>query len=106
MVAPEGFNLPYATYQQINIDRFKTLTGYTGALREDYQLNFYNDTYLGARVAADEYIAYIKNFTGAMGDFTIQETTIENEFEDFDLVSSKFRYRVIVEIKFFYNEDS
>lgn len=104
LVVPEGISLPYATYQQINIDRLQTLQGYTGALWEDYQINFYNTTYLGARAAADEFIEYIKNFTGTMGDYTIQATIIENEFEDFDEASSVFRYRVIVEIKFYYNE--
>lgn len=104
LIVPEGINLPYATYQQINIDRYKTLTGYTGALWEVYQLNFYNTTYLGARAAADEFIAYIKNFIGTMGDYTIQSTLIENEFEDFDMVSSKERYRVIIEVKFYYVE--
>lgn len=106
LVAPEGTNLPYATYQQINIDRLQTIQGYTGALWEDYQINIYADTYLGARNSADEFINYIKNYTGAFGDYTIQATIIINEFEDFDEVSSKFRYRVIIEIRFFYNENT
>lgn len=106
LVAPEGQNLPYATYQQTNIDRLQTIQGYTGGLWEDYQISFYNTTFLGARAATDEFIDYIKNFTGTMGDYTIQATIIINEFEDFDLVSSKMRYRVILEIRFYYNEDS
>jgi len=104
LVAPEGAALPYATYQQTNTDRLKTLSGYTGGLFVDYQFNFYATTYIGARNAADLWIEYIKNFSGTLGAESVQSVQVINEFEDMDYVGSVARYRTIIECRFYYVE--
>jgi len=103
MVAPESFALPYATYQQTNTNRLKTLQGYTGGLFVDYQINFYATTFILARNAADSWISYIKNFSGVLGDNTVQSVQVINEMDDFEIVGTT-RYRTIIECKFYYVE--
>ena len=104
LIAPEGFSLPYATYQQTFTERLKTLSGYTGGLFVDYQINFYASTYVSARTAADLWISYIKNFSGTLGDESVSSVQVLNEFEDMDNVGSKARYRTIIECRFYYVE--
>ena len=104
LVAPEGTTLPYSTYQQINTSRKNTLSGYTGGLFVDYQFNFYATTYIAARTAADLWISYIKNFTGALGAETVEAVQIVNEMDDMDYVGSVARYRTVIECKFYYAE--
>jgi hypothetical protein len=104
LVAPEGTTLPYATYQQTFTNRVKTLSGYTGGLFVDYQINLYATTYIATRTAADLWIAYIKNFSGSLGDETVQSVQVLNEFEDMDYVGSAARYRTIIECRFYYVE--
>ena len=102
-VAPEKCLLPYATYQQINTNRLKTLSGYTGGLFVDYQFNFFATTYIAARTAADSWISYIKNFSGVLGSETVQSVQVINEMDDFEIVGTT-RYRTIIECRFYYVE--
>lgn len=102
LIAPEAFQLPYATYQLISNDRLKTLSGYTSGLFADYQINFYGTTYSAVKTAANSWISYIKNFTGSMGTVTVQSVEVTNEIDDSDYVGSVIRYRSIVECKFYY----
>ena len=103
MVTPESFALPYATYQQTNANRLKTLQGYTGGLFVDYQFNFFATTYIAARTAADSWISYIKNFSGVLGSETVQSVQVINEMDDFEIVVTT-RYRTIIECRFYYVE--
>ena len=103
MVSPESFSLPYATYQQTYTNRLNTLSGYTGGLFVDYQINFYATTYIAARTAADFWISHIKNFSGVLGDETVQSVEIINEMDDMEVIGTT-RYRTVIECRFYYVE--
>ena len=102
LTAPEGINLPYATYQQIFTDMIKTLDGYEGEGWSDYQFDFYNNTYVGAKTASDEWFAYIKNYSGTIGAVNVTDVELINGFDSKDYVAGKIRYSHTIELKFYF----
>ena len=98
--APEGYGTPYATYRQIFSNHLKVLDGYEGEKSVDYQFDFCEDTYTGAKTAQELFIEYIKNFKGVLGTSTVQDVEILYESDANELVGSKVRYIATTDVRF------
>ena len=100
-IAPESQALPYCTYHQIYNEPLKTLDGHLTESFLTFQFDFYANTYVSARTIANEWIEYIKDYSGLIGTYTISNTEILNNFDDVENISSTMRYKAIVELKFY-----
>jgi hypothetical protein len=98
--AVEGFETPYCSYELTNTNKLQTLDGYAGETQFDYQFNFWDVSYDGAKAKAEAFWNYINSYRGNFGDCYLQEVEFINEFELSDLAVSKVRFNDILEIRF------
>jgi hypothetical protein len=102
LIAPEGTATPYATYQHLNTFRYKDLIEYLDNGYSDYQLNFFDTSYVTLQTAYEQWITYIKNYRSTLGGVTIQNVEILYEQDGNEFVGDVVRYKKIIDIRFHY----
>lgn len=96
----ENFDTPYCSYQKTHSNPLQTLDGFEGEISFDYQFNFYDESFDTADDNANTFWEYIKNYTGAFGDYILEEVEFLTSSESSDLVASRIRFNAILEIRF------
>ena len=79
VMMPQGFEMPCISYQRISSNRMHTLSGPTGRVDANFQVDFYDESYAVVRELADKARNLLDGFKGDLG---INEliTTENNEY--------------------------
>lgn len=83
VLAPTTASLPFVTWRRSGIQRAQTLGAPMGLPRVSVEYGIYGTTYEQARDVADRMRAVLDGYGGTVGNCTVQQVSLENEFDDF-----------------------
>ena len=76
---PQGSQLPHILITQISTDEYNTLDGAGGMRSMDVDIDGKAAGSVSATAVADAVRAYIKNYTGTAGSYTINSVLVNDE---------------------------
>jgi hypothetical protein len=83
VLAPASAALPLVTWRRSGIQREQTLGAPMGMPRVNVEYSIYGTTYENAREIADAMRVVLDGYGGANGTTTVNQTSLENESDDF-----------------------
>lgn len=83
VLAPATAPMPLITWRRSGIQREQTLGKPAGMPRVTVEYSIYGTTYENAREIADAMRAVLDGYGGASGTTTVNQTSLENESDDF-----------------------
>ena len=105
IMAAQGTQPPYLTYNLGSNDRTLTLTGHDGLVESQYQLDLYHVTYGGLKALKKLLLQTIKTFEhrqmGVTGPY-VQQVMIMTDFETYE--DAVKLYRGVIEFTVNYTE--
>lgn len=83
VLAPASAQMPLVTWRRSGIQRQQTLSRPMGMPRVTVEFSIYGVTYENAREIADAMRQVLDGYGGAEGTTTVNQTSLENESDDF-----------------------
>lgn len=83
VLAPASASVPFVTWRRTGIQREQTLGRPSGMPRVTVEYSIYGTTYEQARETADAMRLVLDGYGGANGTTTVNQTSLENESDDF-----------------------
>jgi len=76
---PQGKALPNISYQEVSCPRVQVHSGPAGTAYPRYQINYWADTYTGAKALAEKGRIALDGYSGTAGGVTVQAILLEDE---------------------------
>ncbi len=88
LLAPSSATLPWLVFRRTSISRERTMASPMGTPTVSIEFQVFAESYEDAREIADKVRLVLDGFTGTHDNIVIQQTSLENELDDFVSIGS------------------